>query len=74
MVRPLASARPRRLSGGEVSASSALSGFDFLLLPPRLRVEKTVSSLVPALPVGQTIGFCRLLQWACGPRNFMKKV
>jgi hypothetical protein len=65
----------RRLSGGEVSASSALSGFDFASFSsasPRLRVEKTVSTLVPALPVGQTIGFCRLLQWACGPRNFMK--
>jgi hypothetical protein len=25
------------------------------------------------LPVGQTIVFCRLFEWACGPRNFMKK-
>jgi hypothetical protein len=25
------------------------------------------------LRVGQTIGFCRLLQKACGPRNLMKK-
>src|SRR5437879_7732108 len=24
------------------------------------------------VPVGQTIGFCRLLFRACGPRNFMK--
>ena len=23
-------------------------------------------------PVGQTIGFCRLLGWAAGPRNSMK--
>src|ERR1039458_4753594 len=22
---------------------------------------------------GQMIGFCRLLQWACGPRSFMKR-
>jgi hypothetical protein len=30
-------------------------------------------SAQPGCSVGQTIGFCRLLQWACGPRSFMKK-
>src|ERR1035437_8624802 len=51
------------------------------LPPPGARVSSVLPAkstvfdcIIPGRQVGQAIAYCRLLEWAFGPRNFMEKV